>query len=141
MNRRSFSLVFLVMVAVLTLPGIRFLQAQFPRIQVQRPHYRVRVVNDLGQWVRVGMIGYDRQANMRVELGSGRSWTGDLWAGERMVVAWDRQRNLIFASEVEIDRSGTLRLEPMWHSQEGVPLRERGPAAGSGPLPRMQMEP
>ena len=63
--------------------------------------------------VRVGMIGYDRDANLRVDLRNGGSWTGNLYAGQRVVVAWDRNRSLVHAAEVEIDRSGTLRLQSM----------------------------
>jgi hypothetical protein len=143
MNRRAILLVLLVAVGAITLPGVRYLQAQIGRIRVENSYYRIRVVNELGEWARVGMIGYDRDANLRVELRQGTSWTGNLYAGERVVVAWDRHRNLIFASEVEIDRSGTVRLRPMlaYQAPDGRRPGAMGPAERSSPLPRIGIEP
>ena len=142
MNRRLFFLLAMA-ASIALLSGVTYVYAQIGRIRIESSYYRVRVVNELGEWARIGMIGYNRDANMRVELSNRTSWTGNLYAGQRVVVAWDRNRNLIFASEVEIDRGGTLRLQPMvaFHAEQAAPAQEQGPAARSGPLPKMTIEP
>jgi hypothetical protein len=142
MNRRlSFLLTMAASIVLLT--GATYVYAQIGRIRIESSYYRVRVVNELGEWARIGMIGYDRDANMRVELNNRTSWTGNLYAGQRVVVAWDRNRNLIFASEVDVDRGGTLRLQPMvaFHAEQAAPARKQGRAERSGPLPKMTIEP
>jgi len=142
MNRRSLKIATGLATTVMALCGTGYLGAQIGRDVIQANYYRVKVVNELGEPVRVGMIGYDRDANLRVDLRTGGSWTGNLYAGQRVVVAWDRNRNLVHAAEVEIDRSGTLRLQsmqPMLAPQSREP-RLRAQERPS-PLPRMTIEP
>ena len=142
MFRQKF--VFAVSLALLAVPCAGVILAQIGRIRIEREEYRVRVVNELGEWVMVGMIGYRSDANLRVSLANGSSWTGNLYGGERVVVAWDRNQNLVFASEVVVDQNGTLRLQAAYPMQADSPAAagraELKAAPRKSPLPRMTLE-
>jgi hypothetical protein len=141
MSRRGVLLALLLLVAVLALPCGNWIRAEVGRLSVERDYYRIKVVNEMGTWVRVGMIGYRDDANLRVNLREGTYWRGNLYGGQRVVVAWDREQNLILAAEVQINGSGTLRLRsalPMLAPSQEGPARSEG---RTSPLPRMTLEP
>jgi hypothetical protein len=145
MNRRRIVVVGLGVAAVMACVWASGVGAQVGRSRIESDEYRVRIVNELGEWVRVGMIGYQRDANLRVEINDGSSWTGQLYGGQRVVVAWDRRQNLIFASEVLIGQNGTLRLQQVYALGAADPTEDAQRKATSrtrqSPLPMMKMEP
>jgi hypothetical protein len=141
MKRRKLMFAVVLTAVVCAWPAAQMIRAQIGRVTVRSEYYRVKVVNELGEWARIGMIGYDRDANYRIELRNGASSRDNLYAGERVVVAWNRDRNLIFAAEVQINGSGTLRLQSMLPMMAEPGRKAARAAEGSSPLPRMTLEP
>jgi hypothetical protein len=138
MRRRNMILLALGVLTLVVMPSASLILAQIgnSRIEAQSGRsqvYRVRIINELGEPVRVGMIGFERDANLRLELRSGQSFQQMLYGGERVVVAWDRNRNLIYATEVVINGNGKLRLQNALPMMGGPARSAPGGAAAAAP--------
>src|SRR5262245_51420075 len=67
--------------------------------------YRVRIINEMGDWIRVKIIGFRRDANYRVDLDQGDYATQELYSGPRVLCAWDRQGGLLMVVALNINRN------------------------------------
>jgi hypothetical protein len=149
MRRRNIILLVLGVLTLVAMPSASLILAQIgnSRIEVESGRsqvFRVRIINELGEPVRVGMIGFERDANLRLELRNGQSYQQLLYGGERVVVAWDRNRNLVYATEVVINSNGRLRLQNALPMMGGPARSAPGGAAAAAPskqpLPRAAIE-
>lgn len=149
MRRRTVILLVLVALTLVAMPSASLILAQIGNSRIETDSrrtevYRVRIINELGEAVRVGMIGFDRDANLRLELRPGQSAQQLLYGGERVVVAWDRNRNLIYATEVVVNGNGKLRLQNALPMMAGPARSAPGGAAAAAPdkqpLPKAAIE-
>lgn len=153
----------LLAICVTALAGVT--SAQFGRLPIEpeRESYRVRLVNEMGYPIRVKMVRYGMGRFLEEDLPRGGGITRRLYAGERVLCVWDRNEQLTLAAQVNVNRSGTLRLrripqvfgpgaprafgENRPRTFGGEPARrddgrrdreQQGPTAE--PLPRLQIE-
>ena len=109
MNTRQFLAAFVLVATTLaTLSSEKAYAQLFGRLRIRPDEYRVKVLNQSGQWLRVRMIGAQEDASLRVGLRNGSWWRADLIAGQRVLVAWDHHDDLVLMTPINVDRRGTL---------------------------------
>jgi hypothetical protein len=108
------------------------------QLRIQADTYMVRIVNELGIPIRVGIMGYQKDANYRWDLDTGKSDMQKLYAGQRVVVAWDKSGNLVFAADVDVDRDGMLALT---NGEFSEPAGDDGARHKDGPIRKAKIRP
>lgn len=134
-----------VLVAAACLPYSSAAWGQF-EIEPERGNaHRVRLVNEMGLPICVKIVGHGQRAFFHVDLGRNRSVVQLLYAGPRVLCVWDdRTGDLLVAASIDVNRSGTLRLRPIYFGAEGEPgavPHARRPREGGAGLPSLEIEP
>lgn len=95
----------------LLLAGASTVQGQPPlEIEPSSTAYRLTVINETGQEIRLRFIGYQEGANFLSDMYINGSTTQNFYAGERVVCVWNRSRKLLMAARINVNKEGTLRL-------------------------------
>jgi hypothetical protein len=103
--------------------------------------YRIRVINEMGEWIRLKIVGFRRDANYRVDMDPGDYDVQDLYGGQRVLCVWNREGNLLAVVAVNINRNGKLRIRQLY----GSAAERRAAAAGAADennagLPTLEIE-
>jgi hypothetical protein len=99
-----------------------------PPFQIQPDTHRVRIVNEMGQSIRVKMIGFSHQSRYSIDLRNGSSVTQEFYAGPRILGIYDSRGNLLVATPLDVSRSGSLRLH-------GIAFAEAAPSSEGAAAP------
>ena len=108
-------------------------------LQIESGSHQLSVVNELGQWARVKMIRYGNGNFLSVDMPSGAKYDNAFYAGQRFVVAWDRNQNIILFASINVNKSGTVRLRNVLPAMR----RESGsgaPRTVEQAIPEIQVE-
>ncbi len=106
-----------------------------PPFQIQSDTYRVRIVNEMGQQIRLKVIGFSHQSRYSVDLYDGRWVSQDFYAGPRMLGIFDARGDLLVTAPLMIDRSGTLRLRGIFAAEARTEGAADAPAPVEGAAP------
>jgi hypothetical protein len=98
--------------------------------------HEVRITNELGTWVQFRVIGQQEQASLYHALADGGTVNANLYAGDRVVAAWDRAGALVLVAKVLVDRAGDLTLRGPY-----APTRARPPVIGEAAPPPASLPP
>jgi hypothetical protein len=113
------------------------------RPDLEDREYKVNIVSQFGVPVTIGLFGRKKDATSRLAY-DGVQPDEVLWrldGGERVVVVWDRKGRLMFASELLVDRSGTLEIPGFAaHFEGGGRDGERGGAMYDHGIPRLSIQ-
>lgn len=90
--------------------------------------FNLRVINDMQETLTIKIAGR-RARGFSVDLGPGQSASDTFWGGQRAVCAWDRHGNLKVLAMVFINRSGKLRVRPIFVPKAREPGKPGAPAA------------
>jgi len=102
--------------------------------------YRIRVINEMGEWIRLRIVGFRRDANYQVNLDQGDYDVQNLYGGQRVLCVWNREGDLLAVVALNINRSGKLRIRQLY-GNPGEPRAAAGAAEGNkAGLPSLEIE-
>jgi len=142
MKRWLFLLAFVVGVPLLASAPSKPVQGQIEVEPDADTSYRVRVINEMGEWIRLKIVGFRRDANYRVDLDQGDYATQELYSGPRVLCAWNRHGDLMLVVALNINRNGKLRIRPLYGSEPGAaaPAARSSENNNNAGLPSLEIE-